>query len=166
MITAADFEKYYALYNTRLLTWVRSKFPCDPIVDDMVAETWMRVWKYRETFRGESGFYTWLSQIAINVIREYLRKEQRQVVTEPMPLDWDTPLTHGFILDSGENLPQRMLAKFALDRIYKKCSRQEQKMITLRFVYGFEYQEIGKKLKVNQHTMKTRIHRLTERITS
>ncbi|MEM9659048.1 MAG: RNA polymerase sigma factor [Planctomycetota bacterium] len=51
----------------RLVAW-------GPDVEDLVQEVFVRAWKKRAKFRGESAESTWLHAIAVNVCRNYHRR--------------------------------------------------------------------------------------------
>ena len=43
------------------------------LAEDAVQDTFLKAWRSREQFRGESSAKTWLTRIAINVCKGYLR---------------------------------------------------------------------------------------------
>lgn len=49
-------------------------------VEDLMQEYWLKVWKGRKTFRAERGAWQWLSTIAGNLLRDYLRKSGASLV--------------------------------------------------------------------------------------
>ncbi len=153
-MTTAEFERHYAACNIKLLKFVQHKFGRD--AEDIAAEAWLRAWRARDAFRGDSSFYTWLCTIAKNEIRTQLRREKLQ------RRDATVELTE--TVASGENLPHRMAAKFAVDRIFGDCTGQEVQILTMRFIYGFEFSEISNKLNVNMNTAKTQMHRRLRRL--
>ena len=56
---------------------------------DLAQETFLRVYRYRERFRGESSAVTWLFQIAANLYKNQLRSLAAQKRdAEEVPLDW------------------------------------------------------------------------------
>jgi DNA-directed RNA polymerase specialized sigma24 family protein len=53
-----------------------------PMVDEIMAEAWMRAWSARDSFKGESSLVTWLCTIARNVWFETCRRREfRQTVS-------------------------------------------------------------------------------------
>lgn len=66
-----DYTAFYLKYNTRLIHFINNRaysFYSD--VDDMAADTWLKVWVAWDTFRGDrnSSRFTWVCRIALNVI--------------------------------------------------------------------------------------------------
>lgn len=57
-----------------------------PDAEDMVQDAWVKAVRALPGFRWESSLRTWLSGIAINRTREYLRKVGRRLDDQPLPL--------------------------------------------------------------------------------
>ena len=51
--------------------------------DDLLQETYIKVWTGLPRFRGESGFFTWLWRIATNKALDFLRREKLRSVFSP-----------------------------------------------------------------------------------
>ncbi|HHM12945.1 MAG TPA: RNA polymerase subunit sigma-70, partial [Planctomycetaceae bacterium] len=47
-------------------------------LDDLLQETYLNAWKGIATFRCESSMTTWLTRIAVNVARNWLRRRRPQ----------------------------------------------------------------------------------------
>ena len=69
---AVLFEKYHVqLFNFFLrLTGNRG------VSEDLVQDVFMRILKYRKTYRGQSKFTVWMYQIARNAHIDHLRKKK------------------------------------------------------------------------------------------
>ena len=57
----------------RLLGWQHAE-----VVDDLVQETFLRALESRHRFNGQAALGTWLTRIAVNQCRAYLRKLRRR----------------------------------------------------------------------------------------
>ena len=55
--------------------------------EDAMQETFFRAWKRFDTYRGDSGEKTWLSAIAANVCRDWLRTPWLRLEKKSVP--WD-----------------------------------------------------------------------------
>ncbi len=47
--------------------------------EDLVQETFLRAWRWRESFEGDTGFRAWLYRIATNACLDALRRSSRQL---------------------------------------------------------------------------------------
>jgi len=74
-----DFERLYAIYFS--FTWrvLRHLGVPAPAMDDAVQEVWLVVHRRLGAFEGRSALKTWLFGIALNVVRNQRRAEERRV---------------------------------------------------------------------------------------
>ena len=61
-------------YKTPLFTFILRMTSNYETTEDLFQETWIRVIRSIRRFRGEAKFSTWLFQIAVNQVRDELRK--------------------------------------------------------------------------------------------
>ena len=119
---------------------------------DLTQETFLKAYKSRAQFHGDSGFYTWIYKIALNSARDYWRKKKET-----------TPLIQVDHLSDGENhTEQEVLQRWNVQRILKGIDALEDEFreaVILRDVLGLSYQEIGTLLEVPEGTVKSRISR-------
>ena len=78
------FDPLVRKYHPRVYTHIKRRVRDVEIAKDLTQETWLKAFRAINTFRGESGFYSWLYRIAENVITDFFRK--RKVDTEPLHL--------------------------------------------------------------------------------
>ena len=78
------FSPLVAKYHPCIYTHIHKRVRDVEIAKDLTQETWLKAFRAINTFRGESGFYSWLYRIAENVITDFFRK--RKVDTEPLHL--------------------------------------------------------------------------------
>lgn len=57
------------------------------LAEDAFQETFVKAWKRRETFRGESSEKTWLSRIAANTCRDMLRSGWFRMMKRSEPIE-------------------------------------------------------------------------------
>lgn len=69
-------EAYYELinlYGNKLLKTIYLMIKDEKEAEDIVQETFIRVYKYIKNFKGESSLYTWIYRIAHNVTMDFLK---------------------------------------------------------------------------------------------
>ncbi len=146
---AVLFEKYHVqLFNFFLrLTGNRG------ISEDLVQDVFMRILKYRKTYRGESKFTVWMYQIARNAHIDHLRKskgelpldDQWEDVTEPDP----SPAAQ-FEMGEDIELVRQALAQLPL---------KKREVLVLSRFQDLKYREIAELLGVQIGTVKAHVHR-------
>ena len=130
---------------------------------DLSQETFLKAYRTLSTFRGESGFGSWLYRMASNLCIDFLRKKKRRVPEQPVSLDEEEEGRRPVELPDLRYEPQSQLEKKELrEKVREGLQRlpEEQRLILiLRDVEGFSYQEIADALKIELGTVKSRIYR-------
>lgn len=76
-ITPGDYAEFSALIEANrqeLLLHCYRLMGSFHEAEDLVQETWLRAWQYRETFKGQASLSTWLYRIATNACLDALKK--------------------------------------------------------------------------------------------
>jgi RNA polymerase sigma-70 factor (ECF subfamily) len=73
---AAAFEYLYKAHNRRVynLCLRMAKNPAE--AEDLTQQTFLQVFRKIETFRGDSGFSTWLHRVTVNMVLMHLRRKK------------------------------------------------------------------------------------------
>ncbi len=124
-----------------------------PAAEDMVQDVFVRMLKYRATFRDDGRFETWMFRIARNARADYFRKRAnvQQVSDEGVDPPTDAPGPAG-LLEHGQDvaLLKRALATLREDR---------RELIVFTRYRGLKHDQIAELLGVDTATVKVRIHR-------
>jgi len=57
------------------------------LAEDAFQETFVKAWRRKDTFRGESSIKTWLSRIAVNTCRDMLRRGWFRLMKRSEPIE-------------------------------------------------------------------------------
>ncbi|MGB9893051.1 MAG: RNA polymerase sigma factor [Candidatus Saccharicenans sp.] len=127
--------------------------------DDLAQEIFLKAYLSLSKFRFQSEFGTWLYQIAINHIRDYLRKHKKEKadlrledVPEPGQPEEDMLVK---MAESQEEARRKTWLKQKLEEMPEKY----RLILSLRDIQGLSYEEIGKILKLSPGTVDSRLHR-------
>lgn len=74
---SAAFEALFNRYQKRLFRYVSRMLNDTPAAEDIVVETFLRVHRYRDSYREGTKFAGWLFTIARNQTRTWLRQNRR-----------------------------------------------------------------------------------------
>ena len=122
--------------------------------EDLEQEVYIKAWKSLQYYKEKNKFTQWISQIASNISKDYLKAKSYKV--ESLQAD------NAELNNLGESsTPEKVLnkkerQKIILDAVYKLPSKLKQVII----LYEFEdksYEEISRKLKVPVGTIKSRL---------
>lgn len=126
--------------------------------DDLLQETFIKVYINLHRYSPEYTFGQWLYTIARNTFIDYMRRR-----SDDMPIDdrFSPPVsTAPTPEESVINLQQRNQIEHYLCRLTPRYRR----LFELRFYDECSYEEIAEKLDLPLGTVKTGIHRMRERM--
>lgn len=121
--------------------------------EDITQEAFVKVHASIRTFRGDSGFSTWLHRIVSNLAMTRLKKQKTQSRRE-------VELSHP---DAGKashsESHELMDRKYHIERVLHELPTIQRAVVMLRHMEGFSTKEVGKMLNCSQGTVKTHLHR-------
>ena len=100
------------------------------LAEDAVQDTFLKAWRSREQFRGESSAKTWLTRIAINVCKGYLRSPWKRR-REPADIMDQLPYREVILLHYYQQLKAREIAQLLhipLSTVTVRLSRARQQL--------------------------------------
>ena len=121
--------------------------------EDLVQDVFVRVLKYRATFRDEGRFETWLYRIARNARADYFKRRGTPAVDlndieEPPAGDASVSDTLEYAADVAR-----------LKRALLALREDKRELIVLARYRGMKYEAIAELLDIEVGTVKVRIHR-------
>jgi len=116
------------------------------LAETLTQECFLKAYRNRSSFRGESSTRTWLMRIAINLQKDYWRNRRMRFWRETQANAIDLDLASD-CLPSGERSPEeQMLAREQAARVWEvvdKLSMRERSVFLLRYVDELQLNEIG-----------------------
>ncbi|MEL6824071.1 MAG: sigma-70 family RNA polymerase sigma factor [Calditrichota bacterium] len=158
-----DVQAYDVLvrrYKDQLLNYVYRFVNSRTDAEDLVQETFLRVYKNKHYYKEIAKFSTWVYTIAGNLAKTELRRRKRRRIFSVSNFvnedrDYDIP-------DADHN-PERDVDGAMKDEIIQKAidklPAKFKEVILLRDVQGFAYEEIGDILDIPLGTVKSRVNR-------
>jgi RNA polymerase sigma factor (sigma-70 family) len=117
--------------------------------EDLVQEVFLRILRYRETYRPGTPFRPWMYQIARNARMDHYRKAPRDEAISPETELQATPP------DSAQQEQESAL----LHRALMQLSEDRREVLILARFQELKYSEIAALLGCELNTVKTRVHR-------
>ena len=156
----AAFEILVQRYKNPLTNFVFRFLGDYESCNDVVQETMIKVYRYKDTYSSVAKFSTWVYTIAGNLAKtEYRRQRRRNIFSisdygeDNKPYDLpDESYRPDVATDSGikDEIIQKALMK--VKETYREA-------VILRDIQGMSYEEIAEILGVNEGTVKSRINR-------
>jgi RNA polymerase sigma-70 factor, ECF subfamily len=161
----SELENIDALVRThraRLLRFVTFSVGDDDVAASIVQDCFLKAWSNRASFRGESSVATWLTSIAVNLVRDHQRTRKVQFWRKAAKTATDV-MEVASILPGKESSPERQLlareqAK-AVAASLESLSANQRAVFLMRFADEMELADIAQAMKMPVNTVKTHLHR-------
>ncbi len=124
------------------------------ISEDLVQEVFLRILRYRQTYRPDTTFRTWMYQIARNTRLDQLRK------THPETPFASEPVAPASLTDSAQQQQEGALLQSALMRL----PEDKRELLVLSRFQELKYDEIARLLGCEVGAVKVRVHRALQQL--
>jgi RNA polymerase sigma-70 factor (ECF subfamily) len=146
------FNELVDRYKNRLMNVIGRMLSSHEEAEDIVQETFVRVYQHRQSFNFQHCFSTWIYTIALNLARNELRKRKKFKFFEISEMKGsETELAVEMKLPS--RLPQ------ALDAAIQALPEKYRSAFILRDIQELPYDEVAKILSIPLGTVKSRVNR-------
>ena len=152
------FEELYRVYAPRLFGYLVRVTRRPDLVEELVDEVLLVVWRQADRFGGRSRPSTWIFGIAYRKAMKALRRQRRRPETEPLPEDLSTSA------DGPENRTLRRERAELLSRALAEQSPEQRSVIELTYYQGFSCREAAEALDCPEGTVKTRMYYARRRL--
>ena len=147
-------------YQQKIYNLIYRKVRDPETAKDLCQEVFLKAWQALPNFKGQSLFYSWLYQIAVNRSIDFLRKRNRQDVLgfEELPQNADDALQ----MAETQPSPCAILERKELEYIIRKAIRQlplsQRTAFHLRHWEELSIKEIALRLGKSENTVKTYLY--------
>jgi RNA polymerase sigma-70 factor, ECF subfamily len=137
------------------------------MAETLTQECFLKAYRNRSSFRGESSARTWLMRIAINLQKDRWRDRRMRFwrETQTNALDVDSAIE---LLPSSERSPEaRVIAREQVARIWRfleRLSRRERSVFLLRYMEELELREIGQRTGLKAGAVKVYLRRALAKV--
>ncbi len=157
-----DIDALVRTYRPRLLRFVAFSIGDADLAESITQDCFLKAYNGRESFRGDCSVNTWLTSIAVNLIRDQQRLQKFRFWRQARATAIDVTDAANF-LPSQECSPEtRVLVQEKAAQVQeamKTLSDKQRTVFLLRFVEDMELQEIAAATKMPLNTVKTHLHR-------
>ena len=158
--TAGDTDSF----NQLVVRWERPIFALayrvlgrEEDARDVCQETFLRAFRALKGFKGQAKFSSWLYRIALNLCRDWIRRERRTPMLTSLDADTEpAPLT-GSVETAEELVVRRDLGR-VIARAMTALSEEQRTTIVLKEYHGLTFQEIADLQGSPLSTVKTRLY--------
>lgn len=162
VLELADFEEVVRVYRPRILRFLLSSLTDRDAAETLTQECFLKAWNARHQFRGDSSLSTWLTRIAVNLMRDHLRSRSLRFWQKTRGTALDVVDISDWVPDGRATPESAALARDQVAGMWKavsKLSAQQRTVFVLRFVEEMELEEIAGALDMNLSTVKSHLYR-------
>ena len=158
------FGELVGRYDSRLLNFVYRTVGDRERAQDLVQETFVRVYRHLHRFDQSKKFSTWVYTIAGNLAKNELRNRSRNplVLFQTIKKNWDAdhrPLEWEDSSYKPDDLYRKRHLKELVDRAVQELPEHHRIVFVLREIEGKTYDEIADITGCNLGTVKSRLNR-------
>lgn len=157
-----DIEALVRSHQARLIRFVACSTGDPDLAETIVQDTLLRAYNGRDRFRGECSVSTWLTSIAINVLRDHQRTQRYKFWKKVKATAIDVHEMASFIPSEGSSPEKQMLAKEKVARLAKileTLSHNQRTVFLMKFSEEMTVADISEVLGMSVVTARTHLHR-------
>ena len=162
-----DIDALVRTHRARLLRFVLFSVGDEDLAATIVQDCFLRAYTKRDQFRGDASVSTWLTTIALNLVRDHqrLRKFQFWRRAEKTAVD---VMEMASVLPSHETSPEAALIArqkaAAVSAAVASLSENQRTVFLLRFSEDMDLATIASVTGMKLSTVKTHLHRAVRAI--
>jgi RNA polymerase sigma-70 factor, ECF subfamily len=152
-------------FNELVLRWERPIFALayrvigrEEDARDVCQETFLRAFRALSGFRGQAKFSSWLYRIALNLCRDWIRRERRTPIVDSEDLDVAELEVDRGGTESIEDVVARKHLARRVEREMARLPAEQRTAIILKEYHGLTFQEIADLVGCPLSTVKTRLY--------
>ncbi len=158
------FPELVGRYQSRLLNFIYRTIGDRDRAEDLVQETFIRVFRHLHRFDQSKKFSTWIYTIASNLAKNELRNRSRNplVLFQAIKTNWEAdhrPLQWEDSTRRPDDLFRKRHLRDMVERAVEQLPEHHRAVFVLREMEGKTYDEIAEITGVNLGTVKSRLNR-------
>lgn len=171
LIRARDVDGFDALrlrHESTILRHLMSIVHNTDTAQDILQETFLRVWMRAEQWEGQGSVRSWLFRISTNLALNVLRSASRRKET-PLERNWDSDddsSAPGWMIDSITPGPQAALENAKrlaiLRKLVDELPEEKRELIHLVYEAEMDVRQAAEALGIPEGTAKSRLHYSTK----
>lgn len=144
------FSELVDEYQERLYWHIRKLVGSHENANDVLQNTFVRVYKSLSKFKQESSLHTWMYRIAYNESIRFLEKHKKRMSSSLQDLEQkhlENLKAHTYF-DSSE-------INTKLQKVLKQLSDKQKKVFQMKYYDDLKFREISEILAIKENTVKT-----------
>lgn len=153
------FNQLVARYQERLYWHIRKILLEHEDTDDVLQNTFIKIWRSLPEFRGDSELFTWLYRIATNEALTFLKKKKKQ--TFAPWVDVEKKMGEHLVSDPWFNGEEIQLK---LQKAILKLPEKQRIVFNMKYFDELKYEEMAGILNTSVGALKASYHHAVKKI--
>jgi RNA polymerase sigma-70 factor (ECF subfamily) len=150
---ASAFTELYERHGPALLTFLAGLTSDRPLAEDLLQETFMRVWRARDTYEGEGQFRAWLFTIARRLVIDWRRSQRIVCVDDPAARETTAASARAH---EGADVSDLIIR---VDRALHKLPEGQREVLLLSRQAGLNAEQIAQVMSSTSGAVRVSLHR-------
>jgi RNA polymerase sigma factor (sigma-70 family) len=153
------FQKLLLIYQKPLYSHIRNIVLNHDDTDDVLQNTFIKVFQYLKKFKGESKLFSWMYRIATNEALTFLNQKAKMsgVTTEALQNKTIDNLKADVFFDGNE-------IQLKLQKAIAKLPEKQQLVFKMKYFEELKYEEISEILGTSVGALKASYHHAVKKI--
>jgi RNA polymerase sigma-70 factor (ECF subfamily) len=161
-----DFDSVVRQYWPRVFRFALVSLRDRDAAQSVAQDCFLRAWRSRQLFRGDSALATWLMRIAVNLVRDHARNRRLRFWSRAQA-SMDLAAASRWLSDGRASAEECALRRERIQAVWEAAQALPQRQRTvflLRFVEEMDLLEIAAATGLAEGTVKTHLFRALETV--
>ena len=157
-----DIDALVRTYRPRLLRFVTFSIGDADLAESITQDCFLKAYNGRDKFRGDCSVNTWLTSIALNLIRDQQRLQKFRFWRQARATAIDVSDAANFLASHESSAEARILAIERTEQVQAalaNLSVNQRAIFLMRFAEDMDLSEIAATISMPINTVKTHLHR-------
>lgn len=164
-----DIDLLVRTYRSRLLRFVTFSTGDPDLAETITQDCLLKAYNARASFRGDSSVNTWLTSIAVNLIRDHQRTQKFKFWKQAKATAVDVTDVASFIASESSSPEKQLIAKqqvAKLSGIIETLPLNQRTVFLMKFAEEMDLADISAAMDMPINTVKTHLHRALKAVRS
>jgi RNA polymerase sigma-70 factor (ECF subfamily) len=161
---AGDHEAFGQLvrtYQVRVYSTIFHMVGNHEDADDITQDTFIKAYKALKSFKKNSGFFTWLYRIAVNLTINFLNSRKKRRFISFDHADYDAESDAEIFQLISDKTPRKNVdiheLREKLNEAIQQLSEKHRAVVVMHDIQGMSHEEISEILKCSNGTVRSRL---------
>jgi RNA polymerase sigma-70 factor, ECF subfamily len=162
-----DFDRVVQQYWPRILRFLLAAVQDSDVAETLTQDCFLRAYRGRHGFRGDSSLNTWLMTIAVNLVRDNARNRRFQFWRNTQRTAVDSALIAEWLPDRRVSPEQKALINEQVQAVWNataSLSDKQKTVFLLRFVEDLDILEISEATGLSESAVNVHLFRAVRAI--